>query len=200
VRSWRTADGVVTRTSPPRPEGNNPGALHPACRPAGVCALALSHGEERLAVSFLDGCVQLLRVTPTAFVVTHTLVGHRDAAACLRLSKDGGLVVAGGAEGCLRAWRPGGMMPQLPAFGRAACLTASTRTPGCVPANLQRVIGTLVSGAGKEVQRRGAAVQEKIGAFIADKRAQHQHASGRGGGAAPAEVDDAPGAAPIEPW
>jgi len=169
LRSWRTADGVVTRTLPPRAEGSSPGALRPSLLPAAVCALALSRGEDRLAVCYADGVVRLLRVTPAAFAVTHVLVGHRDALPCLRLSKDGAVCVAGGAEGCLRAWRPGGM-PNLPSFSRAACLTVSSRSPGCVPANLQRVIGAAAASAGKEIMRRGAEATERVKGFIADKR------------------------------
>jgi hypothetical protein len=143
IRAWRTVDGVCTAHRPPA-ECNNPAALQPTPLPAGCVAIALSHGEDRLAACFSDGCVRLLRARDLA--VTHSLFGHKAAAPLVRLCKDGATVVAGGAEGCLRAWRPGGM-PSLPTFSRAACLTLDSRTPGCVPQNLQRVIAQMAKSA-----------------------------------------------------
>ena len=153
LRCWR-ADGVCLRCAPPAAEGQP------------ITALALSHAEDRLAVASLDGSIRLLRCSD--LVITQTLVGHKQAVTCLAFAKDGSTVTAGGMEGILRIWRVGAAAPL---FSRTACLTVNTRTPGCIPQNLSKVVQSTLSAVGKEIgpgslrrAQAAAAVTAAVGA------------------------------------
>jgi WD40 repeat protein len=138
ARAVAPAEAAAVGAEPAQPQA------HDAPLPPVTC-VALSRLDDRLAVGTADGGVRLARAGDLR--PTHALWGHRHAVAAVAVSKDGRDVLAAGAEGVLRKWSVG---PPL-AFSRAACLTLDTRTPGCIPSNLTRVLASLATAAGEQI-------------------------------------------------
>jgi WD40 repeat protein len=73
--------------------------------PDGLSGVSMNSDDNYILVSCWNGCIYRVSIAEN---LTEELTGHRGAATCVAGSRDGDLIVSGGADSTVRIWRASG--------------------------------------------------------------------------------------------